>query len=186
MRPGPAGDAARARARVDARARWAGPLMLGAAVLDLLGLGALRNQFPAVPNLAWLAVLIGLLIAGGARAGRALAGGALADGALSIGADRTLRDQRIGRVTVLLGAGAFVVGVLSIREAAKAWTSDARVVGALALCASLAALPFGVAVLRRVVPVVRARAATAREACFATANPSAAPRATDNRPPPAP
>jgi hypothetical protein len=157
--------------------------MLGAAVLYLFALGALRDRFPAVPNLVWLAVLAGLLIAGGAHAG-----GALAGGALSGGADRSLRHQRIGRAAVLLGAGAFVVGVLSVRDAAEAWTTGARAVGALALCASLAALPFGVAVLRRAAPAVRARAAAAaaREAWFAAAYPSAAPLLRDDQPPAAP
>lgn len=173
MRPGPASSGARA----DARARWAGPLMLGAAVLYLFALGTLRDRFPAVPNLLWVAVLAGLLIVGGARA----------SGALAIGLDRAPGHQRIGRAAVLLGAGAFVVGVLSIREAAEAWSNGARAGGALALCASLAALPFGAAVLRRAAPAVRARAAVAaaRETWFAAAYSStAAPRSTDNPPPP--
>lgn len=156
--------------------RWTGALLPGAAVLYLLALGALRDRFPAVPNLLWVKVLAALLIAAGA----------VASGAVSLDPGRVARHQRLGRGALLVGAAALVLGLLSVREAAEAWTSGARAAGALALCASLALLPFAVALRRRLAPVARVHAAAEaeRRAWLAAAYPQGAAPADADAPPP--
>lgn len=152
-----------------AQARWSGPLLLGAAALYLVGLGALRARFPAVPDVLWIGIPTLLLAFGGARLARAFA----------LHADRARLHRRVAHGALLAGSVGLVVGALSARESADAWSDGARAVGALALCAALALLPFGLALRRRLAPVLRARDAmlAERRAWFAAVYPSGVPGA---------
>jgi hypothetical protein len=161
--------------RRDARERWAGPLLPAAAAVYLLILGVLRERLPAVPNVMWTAALVALLAAGGARAGLAL----------SLSRTRLERHRLTGRAAVLGGLLSIAVGILSLRAAAESWTDGARAAGALVLCAGLALVPFGIAVLRRAGHVVDPRVA-ARAASPLTAPVNVGASRTESPPPPAP
>ncbi|MEP7348051.1 MAG: hypothetical protein ABI877_22470 [Gemmatimonadaceae bacterium] len=119
--------------------RWFGVALLMLATAYLLAMGTLRERFNGVPNLVWGAVLVVLLVVGGARSAHVL----------SESSSRLKRHVRIARMAALLSLMALVFGVMSIRATAAEWTDDARALGALALCIALVGFPFGVALLRR-------------------------------------
>jgi hypothetical protein len=122
--------------------RWLVVGVLTGAVGFLFTLGALRDRFPAVPDLAWFAAMAALLGTSGVTMARRLP-------SASACRERLARRRLAGRTSVLLGAVGLSTGVLSVSAQAEGWSDGERSVSALVFCVALALLPFGLAVLRR-------------------------------------
>jgi hypothetical protein len=122
-------------------------MLLAASVGYVLALGTLRNWLAGVPDLAWLILLAALLGAGGAFTGRGLA--PLKAAGRRGRLDRLARRRLVAHAAVLVGMAGLSYGAVSSTSRVAGWSDGERAAGALAFCAALALVPFGVTLLRR-------------------------------------